>query len=133
MDVSVIVYEDNGAVHVATAGELDDVIRVASEEARAKGMLNIIFIEAANGNSISMAVGGSETVLGFTHNHRNPPYYATRGPVAETYPLMTCYVGLVHHTEFPRKYVIPFADGVVAAHEFAESGALPTSVAWMET
>ena len=80
-----------------------------------------------------MVVGGDETVLSYTHGHRNPPYYASRGADARSKPVMTCYVGLVHHTEFPRKYVIPFEKGLIAAHEFAESGLLPQSIEWVET
>jgi hypothetical protein len=80
-----------------------------------------------------MAVGGAETVLTFMYAHRDPPYYASRGAAANPLPVMTCYVGLVHHTEFPRTYVLPFAKGLIAAHDFAVSGSLPSSVEWIET
>jgi hypothetical protein len=96
-------------------------------------MLNVIFLKAANGNNLSFVVGGDDTVLSFTYGYRNPPYYASRGADTSTPPIMTCYVGLVHHTEFPRKYLIPFERGLTAAQEFAESGTVPRSIEWVAT
>jgi len=133
VDLSIIVHDAEERVRVSTASELDAVINMACEEARAQKMLNIVFLEAANGNVLSLVVGGDDTVLSFIHGHRNPPYFASRGAEASTHPVMTCYVGLVHHTEFPRKYIIPFEKGLIAAHEFAESEVLPQSIEWIET
>jgi Immunity protein Imm1 len=95
--------------------------------------VNIISVEAASGNTLSLVVGSDDTVLSFTHGHQNPPYYASHGAEVGGHPVMTCYVGLVHHTEFPRKYVIPFEKGLIATHEFAESESLPQSIEWIET
>lgn len=133
IDVSVRVHDDEEVVRVASSDELDRVLQSAGDEARTRGRLNIIVLEAPNGNELGMVVGGDETVLVFTYGHRNPPYCASRGPAIDARPVMTCYVGLVHHTEFPRTYVIPYATGLAAAHAFAGSGALPSSVAWIET
>ncbi len=113
--------------------ELDRVIHMACQEARALKILNIISLQAANGNDLSLVVGGDDTVLSFVYGHHNPPYYASRGTQTCTHPVMTCYVGLVHHTEFARKYIIAFEKGAIAAHEFAESGTLPQSIEWIET
>jgi hypothetical protein len=133
VDLSISVHDAEPAARISTPTELERVIRLASEEARARKMLNIIILEAANGNNLSFVVGGDDTVLSFTYGHRNPPYYASRGAQASTHPIMTCYVGLVHHTEFAREYVISFERGLTAVQEFAESGALPQSIEWMET
>jgi hypothetical protein len=54
-----------------------------------------------------MVVGGDETVLGFDYRHRNPPYYSSRGPSNGEEPILSCQLTFQHHTEFPRKYVIP--------------------------
>jgi hypothetical protein len=133
VDVSVRVHEGEEAAYVSTLTELDRVIESAGEEARARDMLNIIFLDAPSGNTLSMVVGAGETVLSFTYGHLNPPYYASRGSANDPHPVMTCYVNLIHHTEFPRAYVIPFERGLIAAHEFADSGSLPSSVGWVET
>jgi hypothetical protein len=130
VDTAVRVY-GNVATRASTIEELDRLIAMAAEEAQARGMLNVIFLDAPNGNGLSLVVGGDETVLGFVHGHRDPPYYATRGDTADLYPAMTCYVGLAHHTEFPRRHVIPYAEGLAAAHEFAVTGSLPRSAEWI--
>ena len=134
MDLSIVVHDGEEAIRASTAAELNRAIHLAGEEAKVQSMLNIVsLVEATEGNTLSLVVGGDETVLSYTHGHGNPPYYASRGADARSNPVLTCYVGLVHHTEFPRKYVIPFEKGLIAAHEFAESGLLPQSIEWVET
>ena len=133
IDLSVSVHDPGEPVHVSTRAELDGLLESAGKEARAHGRLNAIFLESSGGNSISIVVGGDETVLTFRYGHGNPPYYASRGAAKVPLPIMTCYVGLLHHTDFPRIYVIPYAKGLAAVHEFAASGSLPASVEWLET
>jgi hypothetical protein len=111
VNLSIVVHDAEEGVRVSTETELDRVIHIACEEARARNMLNIVFLEAVNGNVLSLVVGGDDTVLSSIHGHRNPPYYASNGVQASTRPVITCCVVLVHHTEFPRKYVIPFEKG----------------------
>jgi len=132
IDISVRVHDPGESVRVSTAAELDRVIQSDGEEARACGRLNLIFLDAPNGNELGLVVGGAETVLAFRYGHGNPPYYASHGGASDECPVMTCYLGLQHHTEFPPTYVVPYATGLGAAHEFAHSGALPSSVAWIE-
>jgi hypothetical protein len=117
---------------VASQSELARVLSTAATEARAAGRLNVISLEAPNGNSISFVVGADETVLGFRFGHGNPPYLASRGESSEDEPLMTAYVSLKHHTEFPRRNVVPYAVGYEAAVEFLRTGDLPQSVQWIE-
>jgi hypothetical protein len=131
--LSISIHDRAEPTHISTLAELHGVLESAGEEARARGMLNVIFLGSPNGNSLSMVVGGAETVLTFMYGHRNLPYYASRGSAQDPLPNMSCYVGLVHHTEFPRTYVVPYAKGLGAAEEFAASGSLPTSVEWVET
>jgi hypothetical protein len=133
MQARVMIYEGAEAVEVATAAELEHVLHLAAKEARRRGMLNVIYVEAANCNTLSVVVGGDETVLGFTYSHGNPPYFESRGPSLDDEPVLTGYVHLSHHTEFPRRCVIPMEIGVSAAKEFMDSGRLPTCVSWAET
>jgi len=65
MPVRVKIHEDKAPLKVKDVTELDEVLRAASEEARVRGMLGAISIEADNGNVIVMVVGDEETVLGF--------------------------------------------------------------------
>jgi hypothetical protein len=130
IDLSISVHDGEEAVHASTSAELDSVIQSAEEEARARGMLNLILLETPNGNQLGMVVGGAETVLAFRYGHFDPPYHASRGAAKNPHPVMTCFLGLAHHTEFPRTYAVPYASGLLAAHEFAETGSLPSSVDW---
>jgi hypothetical protein len=128
----ITIQEREPARSIATAEELDAILENAAAEAREHGMLNLIFLEADNGNAISMVVGGDETVLGFNYSHMNPPYYTSRGSSNAIQPVLTCYGSFQHHTEFPRKCVISMKQGRAAVHEFLATGALPECIAWEE-
>ena len=127
------IHEDQPKIPVESAEELDAALSEAAVEARARGLLNIVFIEAENGDILGLVVGGDETALSFIYGHRDPPYYASLGSSADDHPVLTAYVSFQHHTEFPRKYVIPIADGRLAALEFFHSGTLPYSMEWEQT
>ena len=131
LSARVTILDDKPPIAVDDGLQLDDALREAENEARARGLLGVIIIEAANKNSITMLVGSStETVLGFDYRHG--PYYASKGISNEVEPVITCYLTFAHHTEFPRKFVIPVADGVEAVKEFIGSGELPTCITWEE-
>jgi hypothetical protein len=125
----VSVYEKQPQIRVE---QLDAVLTRAAAEARSRGLLNLVFLEAENGDFLGLVVGGEETVLCFDFGHGDPPYYASRGASSNIEPLLTCYLSLEHHTEFPRKNVIPAAEGRLAAHEFLKAGALPQCIEWEE-
>jgi immunity protein Imm1 of predicted polymorphic toxin system len=131
IDLSISVHDGEEATHVSTSAELDRVIQSAGEGARARGKLNVILLETPRGNQLGMVVGGAETVLTFTYGHRGPPYYVSRGAAKNPRPVITAFLGLAHHTEFRRTYVVPYAMGLLAAREFAETGSLPSSVEWV--
>ena len=132
MALQVRIREDVGLLKVEDDNHLDVVLRTATEEARKRGTLGAILIEAANRNVITMVVGGDETAMGFDYGHGNPPYYSSRGPSNEDEPILTCQLKFQHHTEFPRKCVIPIADGVKAVRQFLHSGDLPACINWEE-
>ena len=54
MPVRVKIHEDKAPLTVKDVTELDEVLRAASEEARVRGMLGAISIEADNGNVMTM-------------------------------------------------------------------------------
>ena len=94
--------------------------------------MNIIELEADNGNTMYIVVGSNETVLGFGHGHGDLSHYASKGVATEDEPVMTAFLSLSHHTEFPRKWVIPLKKGLSALEEFCQSGNLPTCIEWVE-
>jgi hypothetical protein len=72
--------EDAAPLTVEDGTQLGEVLGQAAEEARRRRLLGAVLIEAANGNVITMVVGGDETVLGFDYHNQNPSYFARRGP-----------------------------------------------------
>jgi hypothetical protein len=132
MALQVRIRDDAESLTVEDSSQLEKALHAEAEEARRRGVLGAVLLEAANGNVITMVVGGEETVLGFTYGHHNPPYYSSRGPSNADEPMLTCLLTFHYHAEFPRKYVIPVSDGVNAVRQFLDSGDLPTSINWEE-
>ena len=130
MALQIKIREDARPLTVEDEHQLDEALRTAAEEARNRGTLAAVLIEAANGNVITMVVGGDETVLGFDYGHHNPPYYSSRGPSNADEPILTCRLTFQHHTQFPRKYVIPIAEGMKAVREFLHPDDLPPCITW---
>ena len=130
MSARVTVHDNEPATSIVDANQLNAILKAATEEARSKNILGAVIIEAENGNSLTIAVGGDETVLTFDYGHRNPPYYASKGASVSDEPFLTCYLTFQHHSEFSRKNVIPYHDGAKAVAQFLNSGNLPTCISW---
>ena len=111
---------------------LDAMLDEASAEAHAAGKLNIILLTAPSRDWLSLVVGDEETVVGYNYGHGDPPYYVSAGQARTDEPLMTAYVGLVHHTELSRRWVIASRAGRQAAREFLATGTRPESIEWTE-
>ena len=109
MPLRITIHDAVEPTMVANRNQLEAALEAASEEARAKGLLSAVILEGENGNSITMVVGGEETVLGFDYGHLDPPYYASKGESDQNEPLLTCFLTFEHHTKFPRRNVIPYA------------------------
>jgi hypothetical protein len=127
-----LVREDASPTTLETSEALDRLLSEATAEAHSAGLLNIIFLYGPNDDHISLVVGGDETVVGFNYGHGDPPYYASKGAGDSDDPVLTAYVSLKHHTEFPRRWVVPAEAGRRAAVEFLTTGARPTSLEWVE-
>jgi hypothetical protein len=132
MKIKITVHEDKPSVEIQDIASANEVISSASEEARAKGLLNVIFVEADSGNCLTLVVGGDETVLGFNYGHLDPPYYASKGNNESDEPVMTAHASFRHHTEYPRKWVLSMQEGMLAVREFCETGDLPKCIKWTE-
>lgn len=132
MQASITVRENQPPIEVASAGELNRAIDAVEYEAKAAGKLTIVFVEVPNGNELLIVLGGDESVLQFTYAHRDPPYLVSRGENVEDRPLLTAYVCLEHHTEFPRKWVIPVESARAALDEFLVTCLPPTNIDWAE-
>ena len=133
MHYRLTVSETEDAISIGSREDLRAAIEFAAAEAQAVDRLNIIFLEAENGNSLSLVVGSNETVLNFTYGHCDPPYMVSRGECDASDPPLTAFVALVHHTEYPRRWVIPFEEGMAALDQFVKTADLPNVVRWETT
>ena len=57
------------------------MLHLEAEEARRRGVLGAVILEADNGNIITMVIGGEETVLGFDYGHHNRTLLFKQGTV----------------------------------------------------
>ncbi len=113
-----------------TQAELLAALASADEEADTTGQLGLIDIKAANGNTLFVAVGGPETVLGFRPADGGPQCLLSRGPVEDAEPAFECFLHFAEAREYPRWAVIPRDAGIAALEEFAASNELPMSIEW---
>ena len=127
-----MIHENAPMPSVRTSEELDDLLANAASEAKSVGLLNVVMLYAPNDDHLFLVVGGEETVVGFNYGHGNPPYYASRGQVETDAPVLTAYLSLEHHTEFPRRWVIPMELGHRASQEFLATTERPTVISWEE-
>ncbi len=133
MALKIEIRQGEAPLTVRDATQLDQALAQAAEEARKRGMLGAVRIEAGNGNVLIMVLGGDETVLSFDYfSDHDLRCYASRGASDEDEPVITCYLAMHHHTEFLRKNVIPLSDGVKAVRQFLDSDGLPTCISWVE-
>ena len=132
MVLRITTHDGKEPITVQDRNQLNAVLEATSDEARLKNLLSAVVLDAENGNSITMVVGGTETVLGFDYGHRDPPYYASKGECDDDEPGLTCFLTFQHQTEFPRRNVISYANGMNAVAEFLDSGNLPTCISWEE-
>lgn len=130
--VRIAVHENQSELVASSFAEVESILNTAAHEARDHNKLNIVYMTAENGNSLSVVVDSNDTVLNFMYAHLNPPYYVSRGPAPNDDPVLTAFIGLEHHTEYPRQWVIELENGMLAIQEFVESGGLPKSIAWVE-
>jgi hypothetical protein len=112
-----------------TEADLHAAIAAADKEADDTGIMALVDFEAANGNTLSVVVGGAETALSFRYADDVTPRFLSRGHDSHGPPL-PCSRDFTHQIECPRSAVISRGEGMAALEEFAASNELPLSVAW---
>jgi hypothetical protein len=99
-EIRAIVEEPGPERLLRSVAELEQTLADAASRAQAAQMLNVVFLHAANGDQLSLVVGGDETVLGYNLGHGNPPYYASAGEATADEPVLIAYAGLVPTRSF---------------------------------
>ena len=109
---------------------LHEAITAADQEADETGRLSIVDFEAANGNTLSVIVGGADTALSFRFPGDVEPRYLSRGADSSNNPAFVFSRDAGNEIECPRWAVISRGDGLAALDEFAALNELPASVEW---
>lgn len=126
-----VTVQEGETISARSRQELAELLAAAGQLAKSRDMLAIVTLESEAGATLSIVVGGEETVLAFDGSF-DPPYFASKGASDEKEPYLECYLHFDHHTEISRDHVVPFSVGEQAAYEFLETGVRPECVQWQE-
>jgi len=111
--------------------ELHAALTIAEEEADRAGTMGLVDFEAANGNRLSMLVGGEETALSWRYPGDTEPRFLSQGDPSATGGI-PCSRDFNNRVDCPRWSLIPRADGLAALDEFAASNEIPEAVQWAD-
>jgi hypothetical protein len=111
--------------------ELHAALTVAEEEADRAGTMGLVDFEAANGNRLSMLVGGADTALSWRYPGDTDPRFLSEGDPSAA-GSVPCSRDFNNRIECPRWALIPRADGLAALDEFAASNEIPEAVQWAD-
>ncbi|HTU66486.1 MAG TPA: Imm1 family immunity protein [Steroidobacteraceae bacterium] len=114
-----------------TEAEVQAALSTAEQEADRAGTMSLVDLEAANGNRLSILVGGAETLLGWRYAGDVDARFLTQGdPAARGTVPCSRDVGTV--LQCPRWALIAREDGMAALNEFTASNEIPACVTWAD-
>lgn len=129
MSVLFLHWSETGQKNVSTVEELDRLLDGLGQEARTMQPL-IVFAVNSDGDSLSIGLGRSSTVLSFTPRPGRESNLASVGDINAPGTIVFYTYG--HLSEFPRWQCIPLRMGRDAMRDFFEKGVLSDQVAWRE-
>jgi hypothetical protein len=110
--------------------DVHDALMLAEREADASGSMALVDFQAANGNMISMIVGGADdTALSFRYDGDVDPRFLSVGDANAT-GTVPCSRDFINTINSPRSALISRIAGLAALDEFAVTNDLPTCIAW---
>lgn len=116
--------------------DIDSVDRLDAEldriahESRAGDLPYLVTLTAPSGRSLAIGVGADSSVLSWSDEDAEHPYFTSRGGSTDTEPVGFSYGG--EWTEFPPSAAVPVGVARQAAREFVHTGERPGSVDWHE-
>lgn len=123
-------WSENRKAEVNTGRELDELLDDLHMNAASGNPLVVEIESEESGESISIGLGRSLTVLNSVPASHDPPYHISVGGKRGTDTLVFDYMG--EPTEYLIRNCVPIEDGRQAVREYLESGLLPSSVQWEE-
>jgi Immunity protein Imm1 len=110
--------------------DVHDALMQAENEAHSSGRMAIVDFEAANGNTISLIVGGhDDTALSFRYAGDVDPRFLSLGDRAATGSVAASR-DFNHPIRCPRSALISRIAGLAALDEFAVTNELPACIEW---
>lgn len=116
-----LVAENESEVHAA--------LTTAEREADAVASMALVDFQAANGNMLSIIVGGPDTALSFRYPGDVPPRFVSVGDRDAT-GTVPCSRDFNDQIDCPRWSLISRAEGLAALDEFCVSNDLPHCIQW---
>jgi hypothetical protein len=111
--------------------EVQSALTAAEQEADRAGIMGLVDFEAANGNTLTLLVGGADSALSWRYaGDRDPRFLSQGDPDAEG--SVTCSRDPDTKIEVPRASLIGRGDALAALNEFAASNEIPESVMWVD-
>jgi hypothetical protein len=110
--------------------ELLDALNSGDRLADETGRPGLVSLAAANGNTLSLVVGGTDTVLLFDYAGADAPHFLSRGAGEAESPWFECFLHFTERRALPRWAVIPRELAISAVEEFAASNELPQVIEW---
>ena len=114
-----------------TEADIHAALTTAEGAADAAGSMALVDFQAANGNMLSIIVGGPDTALSFRQPGDVPPRFVSVGDRAAK-GSVPCSRDFNDQIDCPRWSLISRADGLAALDEFAASNELPICIQWVE-
>jgi hypothetical protein len=110
--------------------DVHDALMLAEREADASGIMALVDFQAANGNMITLIVGGhDDTALSFRFAGDVDPRFLSVGNSAAI-GTVPCSRDFDNPIDCPRSALISRIAGLAALDEFAVSNDLPTCIPW---
>ncbi len=114
-----------------TEADVHTALTAAEGAADAAGSMALVDFQAANGNTLSIIVGGPDTALSFRQPGDGPPRFVSVGDKGAK-GSVPCSRDFNNQIDCPRWSLISRADGMAALDEFAASNQLPHCIQWVE-
>ncbi len=110
--------------------DVHDALMQAENEAHTSNSMALVDFQAANGNMISLIVGGhDDTALSFRYASDVDPRFLSLGDRAAT-GTVPCSRDFNNQIDCPRSALISRIAGLAALDEFAVTNELPACIAW---
>jgi hypothetical protein len=114
-----------------TEADIHGALSTAESAADAAASMALVDFQAANGNMLSIIVGGPDTALSFRYPGDVPPRFVSVGDPRAT-GTVPCSRDFNDQIDCPRWSLISRAAGLAALEEFSASNELPNCIRWTE-